>query len=179
MENFFAENFVRDEVERYRTYLAEYGYRVSFNSEYADLVICRESVYDLSITLGLLMVSALKYSADKVMHVNLRKSETALGISVSFASQNVVGEKRVTAEEYFADGSDERRVASGLMKMCELYSWSLVCSQSASLGQVEFSLNLPIYGTSPRKFRAETDKTHAKELEEAFVVLESELEVLK
>ncbi len=179
VESFFAENFVRDEVDRYRAYLADYGYRVSFNSEQADLVICRESIYDLSIVLGLLMVSALKYSADKAMHVNLRKSQTAIGISVSFAAEKVTGDKRVSANEYFAEGSDERRVVSGLMKMCELYSWSLVCIQSESRGEVELSLNLPIYGTSSRKFRAETDRTHAKELEEALVLLEGEMDILK
>lgn len=179
VESFFAENFVRDEVDRYRDYLADYGYRVSFNSEQADLVICRESVYDLSIVLGLLMVSALKYSADKAMHVNLRKSQTAIGISVSFAANNASGEKRVSADEYFDEGSDERRVITGLMKMCDLYSWSLVCIQSESRGEVELSLNLPIYGTSPRKFRAETDRTHAKELEEALVLLKGEMDILK
>ena len=179
VERFFAENFVRDEVGRYKEYLADYGYRVSFNSEHAELVICRESIYELSIVLGLLMVSALKYSSDKAMHVNLRKSETALGISVSFASKNAVGEKRVSAEEYFEEGSDERRVVSGLLKMCELYSWSLVCAQSASTGQVELSLNLPIYGTSSRKFRAETDRIHARDLDEAFVILKGEMDVLK
>lgn len=179
LESFFAENFVLDEVARYKTYLAEYGYRVSFNSEKADLVICRESVYDLSIVLGLLMVSALKYSSDKAMHVNIRKNETAVGISVSFSNKNATLDKRVSADEYFAEGSDERRVVSGLMKMCDLYSWSLVCNQSESMGLVEFSLNLPIYGTSARKFREETDRTHARELDNAFKVLAPELETLK
>ncbi len=179
VENFFAENFVRDEVEHYKNRLAAHGYRIAFNSEQTDLVICRESVYDLSIVFGLLMVSALKYADDKTMLVNLRKSETAIGISVSFGSKTVRGEKRVPAEEYFANDSDEKRVVSGLVKMCELYSWSLVCAQSESRGQVELSLNLPIYGTSQRKFRAETDRTHGKDLDEALKLLDNEMGILK
>ncbi len=179
VENFFAENFVRDEVEYYRRSLAAHGYRIAFNSENADLVICRESVYDLSVVFGLLMISALKYADDKTMLVNLRKSETAVGISISFGNKALKGEKRVSAEEYFANDVDEKRVISGLARMCELYSWSLVCAQSESRGQAELSLNLPIYGKSPRKFREETDRTHAEELIEALKFLDGEMAVLK
>ena len=128
------------------------GRRLEFGEIDTSNMICKASVFDVSLVMGLLVNSAYRLSSDKTVTVSAGKVKSDFVFDVSVITDIEIKDGRSLVSKML--GFDNALVS--LESFCSLFSYHLMCRKSGN--KLSIALAIPVQSTVSVSFRNEDER---------------------
>lgn len=152
IDYFMIDTVLERVLTNFREKSCHSGLRLEIDVIDISNMICKASVFDISLIMGLLMNAISELSSNKTVTVSAVRTKNDFVFDVSVRTDRNIKDGRSLASEIFS--SDNALVS--LENFCKLFSYRLMCRKKGDM--LSIAIAVPVHSTVSVNFRNEDEK---------------------